>query len=468
MEKRTAYYVSRKNPFCWLSALVTAASAILRIAIFCGKGADTQTVWLQVVLPGAACLYFALVLILYGNEHFYRTSVSAFLLAVCQGLCIPSGVGAAHIFIYWVAYLAIAAFWTVTVSGSVKSTIPLLILLAGALCARGYVHRAELQSVQTLLPVLPDLSFLLGGVLALLAVQIHLDDAYHPTWGDRPDGRKLRSLDPIQVVANYIMPTRGGASNSVRDTIEITAMERYIREKRKAGYTGFGITHVFLAAYVRCVAKYPAINRFLSGQKVYSRDDDIQFCMVIKTDMNTDAQESITKLHLKPTDTALEIYQKLSEEVERIRSQPVGSSDFDKTAKILSRIPGVFFKFTVWLLRLLDYFGLIPAPLLEISPFHASVFFTSMGSIGIPPVVHHLYDFGNLPVFCSFGCKRHANELLDDGTVVRRKYVDYSFNTDERIVDGFYFATVNKYLKRLMAHPEQLDTPPESVNHDIQ
>ena len=61
-----------------------------------------------------------------------------------------------------------------------------------------------------------------------------------------------------------------------------------------------------------------------------------------------------------------------------------------------------------------------------------------MGSLGIPPIVHHLYDFGNMPVFVAFGCKYHKNEVLDDGTVVRRKYIDYTVNTDERICDGFY------------------------------
>lgn len=116
-------------------------------------------------------------------------------------------------------------------------------------------------------------------------MQPYADGKYHPTWGDRVDGRKLRSLDPVQVVANYIMPTRVGASNFVRDSVEITAMERYIREKRRAGLTSFGITHVFLAAYVRTVAKYPALNRFLSGQQVYSRGDDIQFCMMVKEEV---------------------------------------------------------------------------------------------------------------------------------------------------------------------------------------
>ena len=58
--------------------------------------------------------------------------------------------------------------------------------------------------------------------------------------------------------------------------------------------------------------------------------------------------------------------------------------------------------------------------------------------------------------------------VADKVTVISKKYVDYTVNTDERICDGFYFATVLKYLKRLMAHPERLDTPPEEVVHDIE
>ena len=224
---------------------------------------------------------------------------------------------------------------------------------------------------------------------------------------------------------------------------------------------------MFLAAYVRIIARYPAVNRFLSGQQVFSRDDDIQFCMTIKTEMTTDASESIFKLHLKPTDTPDIVYEKFQAGVESIKGQQIGSSDFDKTAKALSLIPGVAFKFVIWLLRTIDYFGFLPKFLLEVSPFHASVFFTSMGSLGIPAIVHHLYDFGNMPVFCAFGCKRHVNELQEDGTVVRRKYIDFSVNTDERIVDGFYFATTLKYLKKLLAHPEVLETPPEVVNCDV-
>ena len=469
MEKRISYYVSRKSFLVWLSALVLLAAAVLHIAYFCGKGADTKTVWLQIVLPVLACLLYVLNVLLDGQEHFYRTSVPVFLMAVYYGAKSAAyDISPRLCFVFWVAYLAIAAFYFMAVSGKLKSTIPTVLVLMAAIAVRIYSYREELVpfTAQALLRPLPDVLFLLGGLLGLMAAAPHLDGAYHPIWGDRPDGRKLRSLDPVQIVANYIMPNRNGASNFVRDSVEITNMERYIREKRRQGLTNFGITHVFLAAYVRVIAKFPEANRFLSGQQVYSRGDDIQFCMMVKEDMTLESAETAMKLHLSPTDTVEDVYRKFNAEVERIKNH-AGASNFDKTAKLLSMVPGVVFKFVVWFLKTLDYFGLLPKFLLEVSPFHGTVFFTSMGSLGIPPIVHHLYDFGNLPVFCAFGCKRRENEVQDDGTVAQRKYIDYTFNTDERIMDGFGYATIFKYLKKLLAHPERLDSPPEEVNHDV-
>ena len=70
-------------------------------------------------------------------------------------------------------------------------------------------------------------------------------------------------------------------------------------------------------------------------------------------------------------------------------------------------------------------------------------------------------------MFCSFGCKRRATEVTPAGGVVRRQCVDLNFVLDERIVDGFYYAAVFKYMKRIMQHPEVLDQPPEAVNPDI-
>lgn len=289
---------------------------------------------------------------------------------------------------------------------------------------------------------------------------------YKKRFGDRKDGRLIRSLNPLNRVAMYIMPNRSGASVYFHDSFEITEVENYIRKKRNQGLKGFGIMHVLLAAYVRVVSQRPGVNRFLSGQKLFARDDDIQVLLAVKREMTLESEETIVKMHFTPTDTADDVYDKLSKLVHDVHAEDP-SSDFDKTAGIISLIPGILLKFAIWFLKLLDYFGLLPKFLLEVSPFHGSFFITSMGSLGIPPIYHHLYDFGNVPVFLSFGAKRKENELRSDGSVVARKYVDFTVVADERICDGFYYASSFKLMKSIMRNPHQLDIPPEKVIRDV-
>ncbi|MBQ5749293.1 MAG: hypothetical protein IIV87_03965, partial [Oscillospiraceae bacterium] len=280
MKNRISYYVSKKNPLVWLAALAMICSAVVRIATVCGKGADTQTVWLQIVLPVAAALVYALILFTGGKEHMYRTAVPVFAFAVYFGVKISmSEMWLRYIFLCWIAYMAFFIVYAMIISGKGYAWI---LQIMHALGLAILVYECRSADMQVIYAYLPDMLVLFGGLLTMLSLRMYLDGNYHPTWGDRPDGRRLRTIDPFAVVGTYFMVQRNESNNSIQDSVEITAMERYIREKRKQGLTNFGITHVFLAAYVRCVAKYPAINRFLSGQRAYSRDNDIQFCMTIK------------------------------------------------------------------------------------------------------------------------------------------------------------------------------------------
>ena len=121
----------------------------------------------------------------------------------------------------------------------------------------------------------------------------------------------------------------------------------------------------------------------------------------------------------------------------------------------------------VGFLKFLDYYGLLPGFLTKLSPFHASFFITSMGSLGIPPIYHHLYNFGNVPVFLSFGARRSELVLQKDGSVQRRWFLDMKFTLDERICDGHYYAAALKCIRHYLKHPEELDKRPEQVIEDV-
>ena len=45
--------------------------------------------------------------------------------------------------------------------------------------------------------------------------------------------------------------------------------------------------------------------------------------------------------------------------------------------------------------------------------------------------------------------------------------MDVNFVCDERICDGFYYAAILKYMKRIFNDPYRLDNPPETVVQDI-
>ena len=263
----------------------------------------------------------------------------------------------------------------------------------------------------------------------------------------------------MAMVSPYIMVTRNTSSNFFRDTVEITEIEKYIREKRREGLKNFGIMHVIIAAYVRAVSQRPAINRFIAGQKIYARDEYIEMSLVVKKEMSAESPDTCIKPILDAHDTAAEIYQKINAIIEKNKAVADLDSNFDNTAKLFSFIPGVLLKFAVWFLKLLDYFDLLPRKLTLVSPFHASFFITSMGSLGIPPIYHHLYDFGNIPVFLAFGSKYRKHEVNADGTVSERKYVDITAVTDERICDGFYYASAFKLMRTYLKNPAILDEP---------
>ena len=472
MDRKRHLYVSRKNVLTWLMALCLIGSAVARIVIACMKGTDNQmNVWSQIVLPVAASVLYVLIVLLDGKERFYKSAIPVWLIALYSGIWISGHVsGRMMVWLFWIALVFFCNMYKEITSGTPRFPIPLLVpVVPSPVGFILYFYRAALLSRDwaTMLNSIPELVMLFDVLILTFAIRIHPIGEYHPTWGDRTDGRRIRTLPAMSQVSPYIMVNRNESSNQFEDSFEITHVDRYIRKKRKEGLTSFGITHVLLACYVRGLCRYPGLNRFLAGQKVYSHGDDIQYCMTIKKEMKADSPDTVIKVHLKPTDTADDVYYKLQAAVEKEKKAAELDSNFDATAGAQNLIPGVVLKFVVWLLKLLDYFGLLPKFLLEVSPFHGSLFFTSMGSLGIPPIYHHLYDFGNLPVFGSFGMKRRALEVLEDGTVVQRKYVDVKFTLDERIVDGYYYAAFFKHYKRILQHPEVLDNPPDEVIRDI-
>lgn len=57
--------------------------------------------------------------------------------------------------------------------------------------------------------------------------------------GDRPDGRRIRSLNGFYNFIPYIMPQRNDALNNYAISFEITNADRWFRKQRVNGYKGY-------------------------------------------------------------------------------------------------------------------------------------------------------------------------------------------------------------------------------------
>lgn len=288
---------------------------------------------------------------------------------------------------------------------------------------------------------------------------------YKRRFGDRKEGRLLRSLPAFSKFIPYIMPTRNDASNQYEESFEVSDVDRRLRQLRVQGYKGIGILHFIIAAYIRGVSMLPGINRFVVGRRIYARDD-ISVVMTVKRSLSVDATETTIKVHFEPTDTIFDVYRKMNEKIDEIK---YGGEDnnTEQVAGALLKLPRFLLRFAIGCLRVMDYFGIIPQKLLDASPFHGSMIITDMGSLGIPPIYHHLYNFGTLPMFIAFGAKRKAVELDREGKPVERKYIDFMAVMDERVCDGYYYASSFKYMKMFMHNPSLLEVPPENVVEDL-
>ena len=82
---------------------------------------------------------------------------------------------------------------------------------------------------------------------------------------------RLRHIEPYTRIVPYIMENRVGSQNFIFDKINMGPIDAYIKSKQEQGLTNFNLMHIIIASYVRTCSQRPAINRFIRGQKIYTR-----------------------------------------------------------------------------------------------------------------------------------------------------------------------------------------------------
>ncbi len=287
--------------------------------------------------------------------------------------------------------------------------------------------------------------------------------------GDRYDGFKLRKVDTLFQLIPLIMRTRIDSLVYFEDEIDITEVEHFIREHRRTDIKNLTMLQLFMAAIVRTFALRPRLNRFVAGKKLYARNS-LRISLAVKHSLTVNGEETSIMPDFDPSYTLYDVSKKFNEifeeEVENVKKAESAGNKTDILAKALGVCPMFIKSSIVSLARNLDKIGLMPKAINRASPFHSSAFITDMGSLGVGPIYHHLYEFGTCSLFFAMGKKETKNVIMDDGSVEKRRFINIKIVADERICDGYYYASSMKILKKLIKRPEQLLLPPEVVLED--
>ncbi|MBQ2695847.1 MAG: 2-oxo acid dehydrogenase subunit E2 [Clostridia bacterium] len=285
-------------------------------------------------------------------------------------------------------------------------------------------------------------------------------------FGDRYDGYRVRNNDPLFEVIPHIMRSRMDCQVFFEEQIDISGLRKFILEHRK-DIPNLSAYHVFVAAAIRTIVEKPRLNRFVSGRKIYARKY-LRASLTVKKSHSENAEEALVMPEFAPTDTLREVVQKFNETIAEAIAEEENAqgNQTEMTVRLINLLPGFIKKFVVWSLRNLDAIGKMPKFINRVSPFHSSLFVTNVGSIGLNSIYHHLYEFGTTSIFLALGKKETVREVEADGTVSSKLVTTTRFVLDERICDGYYFASAIKVFKRYMRHPELLLLPPDYIGVD--
>ncbi len=233
----------------------------------------------------------------------------------------------------------------------------------------------------------------------------------------RPDGRLATDVPPFRRIMPYLMRTRNESAVYFEQEIDLTRTLEFIDGFNAKSERRITVFHVFLWAALRALSERPRLNRFVSGGRIYERDG-IWISYSAKKALRDDAPIVVLKRRFDPALSFEELVAFVYRDLEKGRSDEESETD-EKLAAFL-HLPGPLLRAGVRLIRWLDDWNLLPGSFIHPDPFYASLFVANLGSVRLESAYHHLYEYGNCPLFAAIGRKKPSATVDASGKVVTK------------------------------------------------
>jgi hypothetical protein len=228
--------------------------------------------------------------------------------------------------------------------------------------------------------------------------------------------------------------------------IDAEALIAYLEQARRR--FDVDISHCLVAAGALLMLENPPMNRFSAGRRLYQRKGvSVTFSMKRKA-LDRAAKLATVKMRVEPGETFRGFCERINSliAVERSGERTYADKEFD----VFEAMPRPLMRTGVALVKLLDYYNLLPASFIDNDPLYTSMFVANLGSLGMNPGFHHLYEWGTCPAFLMAG-KIEDRPVVAEGRLAVRKILHVRWTYDERIDDGlnarFGLATAQRALE---------------------
>lgn len=282
-------------------------------------------------------------------------------------------------------------------------------------------------------------------------------DGIKRRFGDKRDGRLIRGdeLDTNHFVMPLVWPRRTDNEAFLSETVDLTAMDEFIKEKNKnAKDFRYSVFMVALAAMGKTFLERPKMNRFYRNGRLYERyETSIGF--IVKKDMTDDGEEALARINVSPSDTFETFCEKVVKQIDFCRSDSMDKSSDD--LRILMKFPHFIGRMVMGVMKMIDKITSVPESISGSDMFFRSIVVTNLGSIKLHAGYHHLSNWGTNSFFVILGEKKVRPFYDRNGNMTLRDSIDIGFTIDERIADGYYFSKTIKILIKYLTHPELLE-----------
>jgi len=283
------------------------------------------------------------------------------------------------------------------------------------------------------------------------------------SWWRRSDGDLVRDLPLNRQVMPYLMPGRNESVYYFDIDLALHRTDAWLRDYNAAHPDNpADVFHLALWGIRECMTRYPTMNRFVAGGRIYQRRE-IVFSFAVKQRLQEGSPMAVVKRGFPPDEHFPDLVAGVQQKTHEDRFG--GPSNVDHELALLMKFPGMVRRAAIGVVKTADRFGLLPRWYVDQDPMFASAFVAHMASFGMPAGYHHLYEYGTTGIFCVLG--RPVNEPGSPTSGPgRRRVMRVTYSFDERTEDGFTAWRSIQHFRRIVEDPDAAGLRADEMSED--